>query len=114
METTELTQIVTAHQQAITRHEQWQAEHEAAMGQHNEAIAPIDERLERIAEQQETNQRAIAQLTAEHSLSRQDINTSKKRAFPCNVIADTFLSRAIAINGKAENWWIVGWVLGTL
>ncbi len=31
MNTQELTQIITVHQQAIARHEQWQAEHEARM-----------------------------------------------------------------------------------
>jgi phage-related minor tail protein len=54
MNTEELTQVVTAHQSVISR---------------------VETILERIAEQQETNTQAIANLTAEQQLSRQNIDT---------------------------------------
>lgn len=60
MNTEELTQVVTAHQSAIARHES-----------HTDRLEAT---LERIAEQQERNALAIANLTTQQALSRQDIS----------------------------------------
>ncbi|XHX78497.1 MAG: hypothetical protein RBJ76_00725 [Stenomitos frigidus ULC029] len=59
MNTEELTQVVTAHQSAVSRHDTEMAEIRAI--------------LAATAQQQTKNTQAIAQLTAEQQLSRQDI-----------------------------------------
>jgi predicted transcriptional regulator len=66
MNTQELTQIVTVHQQAIARHDQWQAEHEARMTR-------IEAILEATAVQQQLNQDAIANLAAQQQLNQDAI-----------------------------------------
>lgn len=75
MNTEELTQITTAHQSAIARHEQWFGEYQAASVVSNDRLNRIEAILEATAQQQEANTQAIAQLSAEQQLSRQDINS---------------------------------------
>jgi len=67
METQELTQIVTAHQQVLARHEQAIA---AATIQHNQEIQDIrailnqvGQKLNQVAAQQDANTQQIARLT---------------------------------------------------
>lgn len=82
MNTEELTQIATAHQQAITRHEQEMAEIRAILRQsaiqhaqqmesitaqinsNSAQISSNSAQIDRISAQQALNQQAIAELTA--------------------------------------------------
>lgn len=80
MNTEELTQVVTAHQSAIVRNET--------------RLDRIEGILERVAEQQMVNQQALAQLTAEQKLSRQDINSLTASILDLrNLVADFVKSR---------------------
>jgi chromosome segregation ATPase len=98
METQELTQIVTAHQQAIVRQEEALT---AATTQHDREIQDIRAILAATAQQQAANaqqiaqnQQAIAQLSAESQLSRQDINSLTASILELrNLVADDMRSR---------------------
>ena len=105
METQELTQIITAHQQAIARQEQAFAD---AATRHDREIQEIRAILAATAQQQAANaqqiaqnqqaiaqnQQAIAQLSAESQLSRQDINSLTASILELrNLVADYLRSR---------------------
>lgn len=78
MNTEELTQIANVHQGVLTRHDQEISGIRTLMSlsasQHRDELAAIRAILTQVAQQQVTNTQAIAQLTAEQQLSRQDIN----------------------------------------
>ncbi len=63
MNTEELTQVITAHQNAISRHDGYE-----------NRLDRIETILQRVAGQQEINTQAIANLATQQELSRQDIN----------------------------------------
>jgi len=63
MNTEELTQVVTAHQNTIFRHDGYESR-----------LDRIETILQRVAEQQERNTQTIANLATQQELSRQDIN----------------------------------------
>lgn len=87
MNTQELTQIITVHQQAIARHEQWQAEHEARM-------ARIEAILEATAVQQQHNQEAIANLAAQQQLNQEGVADLRASILDLrNLVADYIQGR---------------------
>ncbi len=79
MNTEELTQIANVHQSVLTRHDQeisgTRTLINLSASQHRDELATIRAILTQVAQQQVTNTQAIAQLTAEQQLSRQDINS---------------------------------------
>jgi len=68
--------------------------------QHRDELAAIRAILTQVAQQQAANNQAIAQLTAEQQLSRQDINTLTASIQDLrNLVADY-------IQGRSETqWW---------
>jgi phytoene/squalene synthetase len=79
MNTEELTQIANVHQSVLTRHDQEVAGIRTLLSlsaaQHRDDLATIRTVLNQISQQQASNTQAIAQLTAEQQLSRQDLNS---------------------------------------
>ena len=106
MNTDELTQIANVHQSVLTRHDQEIAGIRTLMNlsaaQHRDDLNTIRAILTQIAQQQAANtqaitqnQQAIAQLTAEQQLSRQDINTLTANIQELrNMVADYIQSRS--------------------
>jgi hypothetical protein len=79
MNTEELTGIANVHQSILTRHDQEIAGVRTLLNltasQRRDDMNAINQILSRVAQQQEANAQAIANLTAEQQLSRQDINS---------------------------------------
>jgi len=106
MNAEELTQIANVHQSVLTRHDQEIAGIRTLMNlsaaQHRDDLNTIRAVLTQIAQQQAINtqaiaqnQQAIAQLTAEQQLSRQDITSLTASILELrNLVADYIQARS--------------------
>jgi hypothetical protein len=98
MNTEELTGIANVHQSILTRHDQEIAGVRTLLNltasQRRDDMNAINQILSRVAQQQEANAQAIANLTAEQQLSRQDINSLTAGILDLrNLVADYIQSR---------------------
>jgi len=99
MNAEELTQIANVHQSVLTRHDQEIAGIRTLMNlsaaQHRDDLNTIRVVLTQIAQQQAINTQAIAQLTAEQQLSRQDITSLTASILELrNLVADYIQGRS--------------------